>query len=129
MENHDISIKNIEAVTIASELVSSGGGNYYRNRINFHLSLATPLGPAESTNFITELRLLDKEWEVRLKKGLESASSSKNDESHQIILEEEVDMALEDFEHIRYRFPLSDGSASVGFKIADGKVNPQVIRH
>jgi len=129
MNERDIEINNIENVTIASELVASGGGNYYRNRINFHLSLAAPLSRAESDGFTTELRLLDKEWEVRLKKGGNTSRPSKNDESHQLILEEEVDMSLEDFEHIRYRFPLTHGFAHVEFKIIDGKVNPIVTSH
>lgn len=129
MSNQEIEISSIDNVTIASELVASGGGNYYRNRINFHLSLAHPLNRAESDGFTTELRLLDKEWEVRLKKGSAPAKISKNDESHQLILEEEVDMSLEDFEHIRYRFPLSQGVANVEFEILDGKVNPIVTRH
>lgn len=129
MSEQKIEIKNIESVTIASELVASGGGNYYRNKINFHLSLAQPLSRTESDGFTTELRLLDKEWEVKLLKGGPTSPVSKNDESHQLILEEEVDMSLEDFEHIRYRFPLAQGVASVEFKILNGKVNPIVTRH
>jgi hypothetical protein len=127
---NEIEIRNIEDVTIASELVASGGGNYYRNKINFHLSLSKPLSRAESHDFTTELHLVEKEWEVRLVKGpARHSHQSKNDESHQIILEEEVDMSLEDFEHIRYRFPLSQGVANVEFKILDGKVNPVVTHH
>lgn len=129
MKNLEIEIKKIENVTIASELVASGGGNYYRNRINFHLSLSQPLSRAESDGFTTELRLLDKEWEVRLLKGSLSPTQSKNDKSHQLILEEEVDMAMEDFEHICYRFPLTSGVANVEFKILEGKVKPIVTHH
>lgn len=122
-----ISIEEVEAVLIDSELISSGGGNYYRNKINFHLKLSDELSPAEVRNFSTELQGRGHSWQIRLIKGApEKHSYIQGKSSRHLVLEEQVDMALEDITRMNYAFPLADGQAEVSFKIEGGKVRPEI---
>ena len=128
MTGAEISIQSIEAVLIDSELISSGGGNYYRNKINFHLKLAEELSPSEVESFSTELQGREGKWEVRLLKGSPERKllAPTGESTKHLVLEEEVDMALEDFTQMNYEFPLARGQAQVSFKIQNGKVQPEI---
>lgn len=133
MSFSEITINSLENVTILSELISSGGGNYYRNKINFYLKVSEELTEIEARSFTTELRLADHVWEVRLVKGLPERIFASDDlrsraSSRHIMLEEEVDMALEDFSQTKYRFPVEGGDATVSFRIDNGKVKPLIKR-
>jgi hypothetical protein len=130
MSFEEIEIEDIEAVFIDSELISSGGGTYYRNKINFMLKLAEELSPAEVQNFTTELHGQGKKWHVRLMKGApEKHSFIQGQSSRHLVLEEQVDMSMEDFSKMHYEFPLADGQAEVSFEIHGGKVHPHIRHH
>ena len=131
MSTSEITIKSVDKVKISSELISHGGGTYYRNKIKFHLKISEDMTQTEAQNFSTELHYENHEWEVRLVKGQPDRSRfpvprAAEFSSRNLILEEEVDMNLEDLGNIFYRFPLEAGEAVVSFHIQDGKAQPIV---
>jgi hypothetical protein len=111
----EIAVDSVRDVRVQSELVSSGGGTCYRNRIEFLLDIEAA-GPVR-----TELSFHENQCDVKLHV---QTSEAGNGPRQTLLLAEDLDMQLEDFEHVSYCFQTSRGETRVHFAVSDGKVTP-----